>query len=85
MVGSLTAVGKSMGPRPVASELKSSEVTMSGDHLPGKYSPKHMWKGSVVLHQDSAGPAEHVEARVVGGHQGYAVLPALVATSGRGQ
>jgi len=41
--------------------------------------------GWVVLHQDGAGPAEDVEAGVVGGPQGRAVLPALVATSGRGQ
>jgi hypothetical protein len=46
MVGSLTAVGKSMGPRSAASERKSSELTASGDRLPGKYSPKQRWKGS---------------------------------------
>ena len=45
MVGSLTAVGNSMGPRPAASDLKSSELTTSGDRSPGKYSPKHRWKG----------------------------------------
>jgi len=41
--------------------------------------------GRVVLQQDDAGPAEAVEAGVVGGPQGGAALPALVATSGRGQ
>jgi hypothetical protein len=74
-----------MGPRPAASDLKSSELTTSVDRLPGKYSPKHRWKGSVVLHQDDAGPAEDVEAGVVGGPQGRAVFSALVATGGRGQ
>ena len=74
-----------MGPRPAASDRKSSELAMSGDHLRGKYFPKHRWKGSAVLHQDGAGPAEDVEAGVVGGPQGDVALSALVATSGRGQ
>jgi len=76
-----------MGPRPAASDLKSSELTTIVDRLPGKYSPKHRWKGSAVLLQDGAGKlvAEDVEAGVVSGPQGDAVLPALVATSGRGQ
>ena len=43
--------------------------------------------GRVVLHQDGTGPlaAEDVEAGVMGGPQGDAALPALAATSGRGQ
>ena len=41
--------------------------------------------GRIVQDQDGAGPAEDVEARVVGGPQGDAALSALVATSGRGQ
>jgi hypothetical protein len=58
MVGSLTAVGKSMGPRPAASERKSSEPTMSGDHLRGRYLPKQRWTGSVEvpLIEEDAGP-----------------------------
>ena len=83
MVGSLTAVGKSMGPRPAASDPKSSELTMSGDHLRGRDLPKQRWKGSAILHEDDAGPAGDVEAGVVGGPQGDAALSALVATSGR--
>ena len=56
-----------MGPRPAASERKSSEVTTSGEPLRGKYLSKHRWKGSAVQHQDGDGPAEDVEAGVVGG------------------
>jgi hypothetical protein len=76
-----------MGPRPAASDLKSSELTTSGDRSPGKYSPKAQVEGVgwVVLHRDDAEPAEDVEAGVVGGPQGDAVLSALVATSGRAQ
>jgi len=55
--------------------------------LAGEIFPKAQVEGvgRIVEYEDDAGPltAEDVEAGVVGGPQGHAVLSALVATSGR--
>ena len=78
MVGSLTAVGKSMGPRPATSDLKLGADDERGPLAQEIFTEAEVeGVGRVVQNQDGAGPAEHVEARVVGGPQGDTSFHAL--------
>ena len=73
MVGSLAAVGNSMGPRPAASDLKSPELTTSVDHLRGKYFSKQRWKGSAGSSSTRMAPDQRKTSR----RASWAVLRAM--------